>query len=361
MTKRLVVHLGLPRTGTTSIQTFLRRADAELLSLGIWYPIIDARKYVNFGAGYTDFKSKTTLFNLSRGVYHEILATALASQAPTARRQNIHVSMSAWTDFIRDFREGSCHTSIISFEGFGMVPQQHKFASISSLLQDFECEGIIYHRRYDSWVKSLLEHTIRGKGRFKLDIDDFLDRQHIKLHPFTKRIALIKQNLLLDKVTVRSFEEAAKRDALVEDFFASLGLHEAWARLAPANRPRANAGLSPSQTLVLYQLNRWGVADDAFVQVRQAFAQARTRDPSKDPYSIIPAASLARLRAMAAAEAESLHAQFGIVPAPAPEPAAPLPHRLGRERFREMIESVADAIGPETREELLRRSAELDP
>lgn len=62
---------------------------------------------------------------------------------------------------------------------------------------------------------------------------------------------------------------------------------------------------------------------------------------------------------MAAAEAESLHAQFGI--APAPEPAAPLPHRLGRERFREMIESVADAIGPETREELLRRSAELDP
>lgn len=360
-TKKIIFHLGLPRTGTTSIQKFLRSNDNALKTVGISYPNIDPQKYVRIDAGAGDFKNRVTLQNLSRGIYHEILATAVASQTPARKGRKIHVEMAVWADFINDFERGDCHTAIISFEGFGAAPHNFNFASLTGLLERFDCQGIIYHRRYDSWAKSLLEHSIRGKGRFKLDVDRFFNQQNVNLYPFAERINTIKKNLFLEKIHVRSFEKVARQDSLLEDFFETLGLQEAWRQLAQTQHRRANAALSPSQTLVLYQLNRWGVADDAFVELRQAFARSRKVNPAEDPYSIIPAPLLDKLRSMAFAEADDLHDQFGIEPVSATSPAAPLPHRLGRERFRAMIESISDIISPKTREEVLRRSGELEP
>lgn len=359
--KRLILHLGLPRTGTTSIQSFLRGNDSALRNLGIWYPAIDPQRYVTIAGQADDLRKKTILANLSRGLYHEILAMAVGESAVAARRRGFQIGLDVWLDFLDAFERGECHTAIVSFEGFGAAPHHHALSALGDALSRFDCEGIIYHRSYDSWVRSLFEQYVRGKGRFGLDFEQLLQQAHVKLYPFTHRVAAIKKSLLLEKVTVRSFEAAARNDRLLEDFFQALDLHEAWTRLAHTRRPRANVALSPSQTLFLYQLNLWGVPDESFIEARQAFSRKRQAGTAAEPCSIVPAASLERLRSMAAAEADSLRTAFGIEPIPAPPPAAPLPHRLGRERFQAMIEGLSDAIGPGTRAEWLRRSAELEP
>lgn len=358
--KRLIIHLGLPRTGTTSIQSFLRSNEAALKSCGIWYPKFDPERYIKITGPQDSLSIKTTIANLNRGVYHLILSMAVRQSPQGAKPKDLQISPAVWNDFLEEFENGNCHTAIISFEGFGATPSQYNLEKLKNSLSKFQITGIVYHRSYDSWVKSLFEHSIRGKGRYKFDVERLMGQGSVRVHPFINRIDSIKKNFLLDEIIVRSFETAAKSDNLLRDFFVSLNLDEAWKSLPHPERARANSAFSPSQTLVLLQLNQWNVADDAFVEVRRAFGRMRNKPQSDDLYTIIPAPSLDKLRAMASAEAESLRTQFGIEPALTKPPPGPLPHRLGRERFCAMIDSISDAISPKTREEVLRRADELE-
>lgn len=361
--KRLIIHVGLPRTGTTTIQNFLSQNAEALREQGIWYPRFDAARYVETTGPADDLRAQSIISNLSSGIYHEVLAMAIGQAAKNAQRNGFHVDIKIWHDFLDNLAASDCHTAIISFEGFSSNPVGHNLESLREALSRFRFEGIVYHRRYDSWTKSLFEQNIRGKVRYKLDFEQFIETKNFALYPFSKRVELLYSNLLLEKLHVRGFEQASKGDNLLEDFFRALGLEEIWPKIAPETSRRKNASLQPSQSLVLLQLNRWGVSDAHFVEVRQALTRVSKQARGDDPCSLVSASALAHVEALAAAEAESLETLYGIAPSPhlARERKAPLPHRLSRGRFEEIIRSISEDISPQVREELLERSRELEP
>lgn len=358
--KRLIIHVGLPRTGTTTIQNFLAQNTAELMEQGIWYPRFDPARYVEATGPADDLKAASIVANLSAGIYHEILAMAVGNAARTAQRNGFKVNIAIWHDFLEEFAASHHHTAIISFEGFGSNPAGHNLESLREALSRVQLEGIVYHRRYDGWTKSLFEQNIRGKGRYKLEFDKFIENKHIALHPFSKRVELLYSNLFLDKLHVRGFEQASRNDTLLEDFFGALGLQDIWPRMGPKTARRRNASLQPSQSLVLLQLNRWGVSDAHFVEVRQALTRQAMQSGGDDPYSLVPASALARVEALAADEAGDLETLYGILPSPHRARDTPLPHRLSRARFEEIVRSIADEINPQLRDALFARSRELD-
>lgn len=360
MKKRLILHAGLPRTGTTTIQNFLHQNRSVLMEQGIWYPRFDSARYVHATGGTDSLRTKSILANLSTGEFHEILATAIGQAAKNAQRFGFTVDPSIWQDFLEDFANSAYHTAIISFEGFGSHPQGHNLEPFKDVLSNFHFEGIIYHRDYENWAISLFEQNIRGKVRYKQDFEKFIEGRNIATYPFAKRAELLMTNLLLNQLHVRSFEQASRNDALLEDFFHALGFHDLWAAIAPPKQPRRNASLLPSQSLVLQQLNRWNVSDDSFVEIRQAFTRLAMRTRFDDPYSLVSDVTRARLEALAAAEADSLRQLYGIVPvSKAGSGSRPRPHMLTRARFEEMIRSIADEIAPQLHDELLERSREL--
>lgn len=230
--RRMYLHAGSHKTGTTALQEILGSATGELKQQGICWPLLP---------------SNLAHHRLVRAVYGEFLFSGLETRKLVRR--------------IRRQSRG-CHTVVLSSEKiyrmgyeffenaeqFTEENQQKRLAFLRRLrglfAGEFDLSVILYLRRVDEFAESMYKELLfRKKYTGEFRFDDFLVEQRA-LFRYDEQIRELEQNLA--PVSVYAYE-AVRKGGLVEHFCSLVGAK------TPARVPTdARIRLSASNTGALF-------------------------------------------------------------------------------------------------------------
>ncbi len=223
--KRLVIHIGTHKTGTTSVQEALERNRAALARRGAWYARTDREPHAHLPK-------------------HSSLARALRQGAAHAGAE-----LSLLLD---EFAASGCDTLVLSAEGFSELGAE-SLAPLRALSDDFRVEVVCFLRRPDLFAEALWNQFCR-EGRERRTIRDFVRAKGVR--------ARLRYATLLD-----AWSDFATVRAADFDTARKTGLLRAFADLAGIDMPESidvHGNPSPSMNCAaaLALLNRSGEAYD---------------------------------------------------------------------------------------------------
>lgn len=215
---RLIVHFGIHRTGSTSIQQSLKANQKELISHGYLYPDIDDK------SGHVALP-----WNLNAG-----------RTSPDKVIEQIERQSSA-----------SIHTVILSAEDFCILNDDQFLYELSSV---YELHGIVYLRRQDLWLESWYnqhvrvpwdrKYSSRSFDYFRENIEDFYWIDYQKL------LGRISKLILPSRLYVNTIQRGFVENS-VEDFMMHCGIDTAWMVLGSDQ----NRSLSSAKIDILRRMN----------------------------------------------------------------------------------------------------------
>jgi hypothetical protein len=191
------IHIGLPKTGSTSLQAFFRKNRRALSSRGVVYPaatgstMLEAADALLAESGFSDaeefrstlrrFWKKHDLSNIGNGTAS---AFALLSESPAIRASNPKY-VSPRLDFETCWRELSQQTEqdkvlLVSSEELAAIPPlelQHRAAFDAR-----EKRIIVYLRRQDFAIEATYSQAVRT-GLFRGNIDEYVEDVLINRNP----------------------------------------------------------------------------------------------------------------------------------------------------------------------------------
>ncbi len=145
---KLFLHVGLPKTATTSIQRFLLHNREKLIAHGVLYPRAGLQNFAHhplstaFRKGGADWIKPVEPDVLARSLRGEIEATG-------------------------------CDTVIMSTEALSYVPQ---ITEVKDYFQDFDTDIVFYLRRQDKWLESAYKSNLKT-GATDLAPDVYMKKQ----------------------------------------------------------------------------------------------------------------------------------------------------------------------------------------
>lgn len=330
MKRRLVLHLGLWKSGTTTIQSFLRGNPQRLAEIGVHYPQVGPEN-----PDHPYFCPKPATDFMAQEVSHQFLGRELAG-----RKSRSLADLPLWTTAFRLIEASEAQTAIISYEDFSAQVPLYRFDAIAERLRSFEVVGIVYLRPQEAWAVSLYSHFVRG-GRTSLTFQDFVDSIRPRL-TYSDLLDRIGANIPVDRLIVRNFDDASSA-GLLQDFFTSLELPDALSASGGDDYVR-NRSLPHWAALFLLKCMQASLPAERLGDVRKAVIRTAA---SRRPLTLAPGLDLANpaeraaLRAMMAADAERLADRYGIR-FTAPEPAATPYRPFDNSDFN----AIKAAIGP---------------
>lgn len=240
MRRKLFLHMGVHRTGTSSIQHFLKANFGTLLGKGVFHAYAVARHDRIFA---DLFAGRLTALDLAQDI------AARADAKPVA-----------------------VHTVTLSDED---ISCQRDLSPLAPLAEVFDLRPVIFLRRQDLWLESWYRQNIKwqwDKGLAHLPFDGFLRQRH-KFHwivydrLFERAAALAGA----ENVCVLPMEAAHCPDGAVGAFLDVIGLRN---RKGLAPETRQNAALSPLMTEFMRHLPLGGLPASQRHLIEQACAQA---------------------------------------------------------------------------------------
>ena len=147
--KRLFLHIGTHKTGSTAIQYWLAGQRDALRRQGIHYGSTDRPPHPNLPK-------------------HNSLFWSLANPKGDFAAEKAAI--------LADFEDSGCHTLILSEEGLS-EPIHRKLDRISELREHFEIEVVCFLRRQDYFLESLWNQKCR-EGLEKRSINAFVAADH---------------------------------------------------------------------------------------------------------------------------------------------------------------------------------------
>ena len=299
---KLILHVGLQKTGTSSIQVMLASSAAALADHGMVYPALPVPRTPRSGVWTSPFRH-----NCIAGSYadfNSVFETMTAAEAAVF-----------WYDLRRCGR-----TPILSAEEFS---RQRDFTPLKAALDGFEIEVVVYLRRQDRYVESLynqqnkilvqredqslmspgfltapdLDHFVRRSGyRAILDYADLLHRVETQLAPV--------------RVHVRHFERAALAGAdACSDFCQVLGLDPGLMR-----KPGREANQSIRNDALRHWKDAWttGGAEAGAAALRNLNAAISAGEDMSGDYTILTEAERAALIADYADANATIRDRYGV-------------------------------------------------
>lgn len=199
--KRILLHVGMYKTGSTSIQAFLQRNQSLLDRHGCLCPVS------------------------GRGKVHRICHNPLAWSLREVRGYS---GTSVWRELAEEIASSPHKSILISAEGFGTcTPTQ--IGIVRDFLQDHDVRILIYLRNPLSLMVSAFQQVIRGEMRWHRSFADFLDRDlsHCNYPAMIDHWASVFDR---DHVIVRVLESVTARSNLFIDFLthANLDRNVSW-------------------------------------------------------------------------------------------------------------------------------------
>lgn len=259
MLRRIILHIGTHKTGTTALQNLMAQQRKALAKAGVCYPdpqhpdIADLTKHSAF------YKAVCAGPDQARQAVEAVLAEARAQKA---------------------------HTLILSEEGFS-EPLFDKFAPLAALRDVAEVEVVCLLRRQDRFIESIWNQYCK-EGRETRGIADFAQAPGIRARcDYPSILAFWSQ---IGRVHVDTYE-AAQATGLQAHFFAATGIR------LPGKLEHANPSLGMNAALLHSWLN------DRKWPVETALMQAFGRDLRR-------LAMGSRLRAEVLADHAAINAQL---------------------------------------------------
>ncbi|MBV7340102.1 hypothetical protein KFU94_70230 [Chloroflexi bacterium TSY] len=153
MKKRVLLHGGLHKTGTTTIQHLIRRNHARALNHGVFVPPPDKN-------------NKEKWFGSLHGGLHLITKELLEGRATgTAQKSKLRL-------LLEDFEASQCHTLFLSSEGFSLLDAK-QLSMLRAELATYDIQAVLFFRHPILHIQSW--YCSRGSSK-SISPDAFLWR-----------------------------------------------------------------------------------------------------------------------------------------------------------------------------------------
>lgn len=260
--RRVIVHIGMPKTGTSSIQAWLYGNRRELSRQGFYLdrmPLLQARPREHLELAICQFDMAGELMPNQRMRYVYGFSD-LAGQAAVARR---------FTElFARKAAVASEETVLMSVEDVGgMTTTEGQVAGLESWLGQFfdDIRYIVYFRRQEDVLPSAYSQLIKT-GR-TLPFEDFFEKR--KQNDYFARVAPWISVVGKDRITIRLLESDEMLDGdLIADFAAAAGIDPKPTVSMPRQNESLTAPAGEFLRILNRQLKRAGEVDPGSAPVR---------------------------------------------------------------------------------------------
>lgn len=148
MQKRVTFHVGLPKTGTTTIQQYLRRQDENLRSVGFLYP--GPREHEALGRAR-----------------HTLMLSAMTGK-PTAQTDGLdpQACREVIARVFEKFHQSDLESLIWSCEGTSFRAQVWDADYLRQILKGADVCIVFFARYVDDWVESFVKERIKSAGEW---------------------------------------------------------------------------------------------------------------------------------------------------------------------------------------------------
>lgn len=212
--KPLILHMGLQKTGTSSVQVMLASSAAALEENGYIYPTLP--------------KSDGHVWNSP--FRHNIIAATYSDFPTTFDRLSVDQELEFWSSL-----KGEEYTPILSAEEFS---RQKNFTPLYDAMEDFDITAVIYLRRQDKFAESLYNQrnkilvqnadprVISSDLATEKGLFDFLRAENYgPLLNYEKLLERVEQQLKPARIVIREFDRGTlKGGDVCRDFLDILGL-----------------------------------------------------------------------------------------------------------------------------------------
>jgi len=274
---KLYIHIGHPKTGSTSIQQTLFANEARLREHGIRY----------YSNGFTKYDDPADPMFLFRDDYFPPKAADRGARYNADKKELEEFRRSFGEHLLAGIRDPNCRKYVISCEMFAAELDADQVQVLKSFfINEVESIKIIcYVREPASWLTSIAAQELVGRGKFISELT------YLGV-PFREVISKYIDVFGRDSIDIREFNPKVFRDkSLMADFFDAL--EEPAFDVGGLKELRLNEAISAQAALILDQLNqaipivegdRWN-SRRAFA-FKQAFTQI-AGDPFRLPAEIL--------------------------------------------------------------------------
>lgn len=333
--KTAFLHVGLPKTGSTSIQDFLFGERVALEGEGFLFPAPDLgtrEARIAAGEGW--------------GRHASLLAAIQGEWDALAPGE-----WDAWqAEFARFRASASLHTLILSHETIGNRAARLDLALLRDLLDGYRLRVMIVVREAEAWLTSLYEQRVSGRRRMSAPADAFNSVRDYLRGGFKGRVDGLQHAFPRAEIIVVPFEALIAGAGLVANSAARIGLSaDLQSRAAAAKR--VNTSLSQDRIEALRRCNGTDLPMDFFVAVRRALTAAQRRSPAaKAPRRRVFSPEIAAAIAGRYEEDRLWLAREHGADLPAPKVPPPEPLVLSGETLAGIVEEVRPFLTPPAQE-----------
>lgn len=237
--KKVFLHIGTPKTGTSIIQSHLAQNRGALRDLGYLYPItISADEKL-----YRTYES------------HHLLTYSIADWEPFNRYSPENFFQMAESTAA----ENDIETLLLSAENTYWLPRQivgrdlpeeavfweekrSYVRNIREYLKSYETKIVIYLRRQDRWLESWFNQQVKNGNALIENMDQFVEH-HRWLVDYEKTLSIWADEFGTENMIVRVYEKEQLPNGLFEDYCEQVGIADP--DLLPLQKPaRYNAQLN---------------------------------------------------------------------------------------------------------------------
>lgn len=207
--KRIILHIGTEKTGTTSLQTFFTLNQNRLSDHGIWYPHSESLDYCHRNA-------------------HFPLAAALLQKCPDFVTREKHFDANRlYATLLDDFDARKEGVLLLSAEHFSSrCSHPERLSALRMLFRDYPVDIIVYVRPQHEMLLSAYSTYLRSGGQKSLE--------KVSKEKWLKRDAIYFNHLRLierwwqafgqEAVNIRLFQQSKSGNELFRDFLSFCGV-----------------------------------------------------------------------------------------------------------------------------------------
>jgi hypothetical protein len=224
--KRIVLHIGSPKSGTTTLQHLLVKFEDELLREGVLYPR-SGRTAGGAGAHHL-------LCSSVRGVY-----SPLNGHRP-------------WSDFLEELGRAEARTIVISSEEFGRCSES-EVLRVRQYLEAYPVTVLVYLRNPLKFMVSWYKQNVK-MGHYGGTFGSFIREQH-HVCDYGRRLERWVKVFGQEQMMVRIYDKVKSAPSLEEDFLNILDVEPGRLLNGPAAKKPLNVSPADEAVLLMARLN----------------------------------------------------------------------------------------------------------
>lgn len=236
--RQVIIHIGPPKTGSTSIQGFLNLVQDELLGHGVLYP---REGRLKAGVGYRVFRRQGAVKMTGPADNHQLLAWALRQEV-----EGINADR-CWNEVLQEIQTVRPHTVILSGEDFFSVSEE-KVGQFKKYVDGFRVTVLCYLRNPFDLLLSIFKQRVKA-GRYYGSFEDFLQEESPKIiRTYEASLQAWCKAFGVENVVFKVFDKIKRNPGLEYDLLNTLKINPASFEEAICTIKRLN--VSPSDDAI---------------------------------------------------------------------------------------------------------------